>query len=54
MAELPVEARAAIESGGTRHLVTINADGSPQVTCVWAGWTATSSSPRISHRTSGS
>src|SRR3954469_5154566 len=37
MAELPAEARAAIESGALAHLVTINSDGSPQVSCVWAG-----------------
>jgi len=37
MAELPAEARAAIESGALAHLVTINADGSPQVACVWVG-----------------
>ena len=37
MAELPPEARAAIESGALAHLVTINADGSPRVACVWAG-----------------
>jgi PPOX class probable F420-dependent enzyme len=37
MAELPAEARAAIESGALGHLVTINGDGSPQVSCVWVG-----------------
>src|SRR5205823_13890698 len=37
MAELPPEARAAIESGALAHLVTINRDGSPQVACVWIG-----------------
>jgi PPOX class probable F420-dependent enzyme len=26
-----------IESGALAHLVTINRDGSPQVTCVWVG-----------------
>jgi PPOX class probable F420-dependent enzyme len=26
-----------IESGALAHLVTLNADGSPQVTCVWMG-----------------
>jgi PPOX class probable F420-dependent enzyme len=30
-------ARAVIESGRLAHLVTVNADGSPQVTCVWVG-----------------
>jgi PPOX class probable F420-dependent enzyme len=37
MAELPQEARAAIGSGALAHLVTLNRDGSPQVTCVWLG-----------------
>ena len=37
MAELPAEARASIESGALAHLVTIKSDGSPQVSCVWAG-----------------
>jgi PPOX class probable F420-dependent enzyme len=37
MAELPPEARTAIESGALAHLVTINDDGSPQVACVWLG-----------------
>ena len=37
MAELPAEARAAIEGGALAHLVTINRDGSPQVACVWVG-----------------
>ena len=37
MAELPESARALIESGVLGHLVTLNADGSPQVTCVWIG-----------------
>ena len=37
MAELPESARALIESGALGHLVTLNADGSPQVTCVWIG-----------------
>jgi len=35
--ELPDSARALIESGALGHLVTLNADGSPQVTCVWVG-----------------
>lgn len=34
---LPDSARALIESGAHAHLVTLNADGSPQVTLVWAG-----------------
>lgn len=37
MAELPQSARELIESGALGHLVTLNADGSPQVTCVWVG-----------------
>jgi PPOX class probable F420-dependent enzyme len=35
--QLPHEARALIESGALGHLVTVNADGSPQVSCVWVG-----------------
>lgn len=34
---LPDSARALIESGAHAHLVTLNSDGSPQVTLVWAG-----------------
>ena len=37
MATLPESARAVIESPALAHLVTINRDGSPQVTCVWVG-----------------
>lgn len=37
MAALPEEARALIESGALAHLVTLNPDGSPQVTCIWVG-----------------
>ena len=32
---LPESARALIDSGALAHLVTINRDGSPQVSCVW-------------------
>jgi PPOX class probable F420-dependent enzyme len=35
--ELPHAARELIEWGSLAHLVTLNADGSPQVTCVWVG-----------------
>ena len=34
---LPDSARELIESGALAHLVTLNEDGSPQVTCVWVG-----------------
>jgi PPOX class probable F420-dependent enzyme len=30
--------RAAVDSGRLVHLATINPDGTPQVTCVYAGW----------------
>ena len=30
-------ARQVIESGALAHLVTINPDGSPQISCVWVG-----------------
>jgi PPOX class probable F420-dependent enzyme len=35
--KLPDSARELIESGAHAHLVTLNGDGSPQVTLVWAG-----------------
>jgi PPOX class probable F420-dependent enzyme len=34
---LPEPAQALVESGSLAHLVTLNPDGSPQVTCVWVG-----------------
>jgi PPOX class probable F420-dependent enzyme len=34
---LPDSAKELIESGALGHLVTLNPDGSPQVTCVWVG-----------------
>jgi PPOX class probable F420-dependent enzyme len=34
---IPDEARAVIESGALAHLVTLEADGRPQVSCVWVG-----------------
>jgi len=34
---LPDSARPVIESDALAHLVTLNDDGSPQVTCVWIG-----------------
>ena len=37
MATLPNSARELIESGALAHLVTLNPDGSPQVTIVWIG-----------------
>ena len=35
--ELPPTARALLESDALGHLVTVNRDGSPQVSCVWVG-----------------
>jgi PPOX class probable F420-dependent enzyme len=35
--ELPPAARELLDSDALAHLVTINPDGSPQVTCVWIG-----------------
>ncbi len=35
--KLPESARELIQSGAHAHLVTLNSDGSPQVTLVWAG-----------------
>jgi PPOX class probable F420-dependent enzyme len=37
VATLPQSAVALIESGAHGHLVTINPDGSPQVSLVWVG-----------------
>jgi PPOX class probable F420-dependent enzyme len=37
MADLHPEARELIESDKLAHMVTLNSDGSPQVTCVWVG-----------------
>ena len=34
---LPPSARELIESDALAHLVTLNRDGSPQVSCVWVG-----------------
>lgn len=35
--ELPASALELLASDALAHLVTINPDGSPQVTCVWVG-----------------
>jgi len=35
--DLPQSVRAVIESGSLAHLVTINPDGTPQLTCIWVG-----------------
>ena len=37
MADLRPEARTLIESDRLAHMVTLNPDGSPQVSCVWVG-----------------
>jgi PPOX class probable F420-dependent enzyme len=37
MTVLTPEARALLESAALVHLATINPDGAPQVSCVWAG-----------------
>jgi PPOX class probable F420-dependent enzyme len=34
---MPDEARALVESSALAHLVTLEADGRPQVSCVWVG-----------------
>src|ERR1700753_820614 len=36
-AELPVSAKDLIDSGANVHLATINRDGTPQLSMVWAG-----------------
>ncbi|MEP7334507.1 MAG: PPOX class F420-dependent oxidoreductase [Actinomycetota bacterium] len=35
--KLPASARELLESDALAHLVTLNADGSPQVSCIWVG-----------------
>jgi len=35
--QLPQSAQKIIESGALAHLVTLNSDGSPQLSCVWVG-----------------
>jgi len=35
--KLPESARGLLESGALAHLVTLNRDGSPQLSCVWVG-----------------
>jgi PPOX class probable F420-dependent enzyme len=35
--EIPPETREVLESDRLAHLVTLNPDGSPQVSCVWVG-----------------
>ena len=37
MADLPESAQKLIESSALAHLVTMNGDGSPQVSIVWVG-----------------
>ena len=37
MTPLPDSARAVLESPALAHLVTLNPDGSPQVSIVWVG-----------------
>ena len=37
MAQIPPEAREVLESDALAHFVTLNPDGSPQVSCVWVG-----------------
>jgi PPOX class probable F420-dependent enzyme len=34
---LPASARELLDSNALAHLVTLNADGSPQVSCIWVG-----------------
>jgi PPOX class probable F420-dependent enzyme len=37
MAEIPEAAREVLESDRLAHIVTLNTDGSPQMSCVWVG-----------------
>jgi PPOX class probable F420-dependent enzyme len=47
VAALPASARALVTSGALAHCVTINADGSPQVSAVWVGIEDTAEGERI-------
>jgi PPOX class probable F420-dependent enzyme len=38
MADIPESVRALVAEGHLAHLVTMNADGSPQVSIVWVGF----------------
>ncbi len=37
MIPIPPAVRDVLQSDGLAHLVTINRDGSPQVSCIWVG-----------------
>src|SRR6188472_2319370 len=37
MTAIPESAQAILQSGALAHLVTLEADGTPQVSCVWVG-----------------
>ena len=37
MAEIPASAQTVLRSGRLAHLVTLNKDGSPQMSAVWVG-----------------
>ena len=37
MATIPDSARSVLESHRLAHIVTLNPDGSPQMSCVWVG-----------------
>lgn len=45
--KLPESARSLIESGAHAHLITLNPDGSPQVTMVWAGLDGDDIGPKV-------
>jgi PPOX class probable F420-dependent enzyme len=47
VAPLPASARALITSGTLAHCVTLNPDGSPQVSAVWVGIEDTADGERI-------
>jgi PPOX class probable F420-dependent enzyme len=35
--KIPAAARVVLESDAPAHLVTLNSDGTPQISCVWIG-----------------
>ena len=50
---IPDAVRAVIESGRLAHLVTLNRDGSPQISCVWVGLSEDGEEILLAHLGSG-
>jgi PPOX class probable F420-dependent enzyme len=50
---IPDAVRTVIESGRLAHLVTLNKDGSPQISCVWVGLSDDGAEILLAHLGSG-